>query len=254
MQNIVFDLETVHLPTDQLQALLPVFDPESVKVGNLGPDKAAEKIEKARLEQFNRFMRNAALSAMTGRIVMLGIKDEDRIEIIQDDEPAIIRHFFALFEKYIDKGTHWIGFNIASFDIPFLIRRAWFHRLKVPPYGIVRGRYLTGFFTDLLELWNASERTGPFTVSLDDLAHYFGVGAKTGNGADFGELLRYDAQKAKDYLVNDLEITWKIAEAMGAFCGPLIVDEASIPERPANDAEMRPTIVAFEARPDLKFY
>lgn len=253
MKNFIFDLETIPASTEQLQAIMPVFDPEEIKTGNMGPDKAAEKIEKARLEHANRFMRRAALSALSGQIAMLGIKTETETGIIDAEEPAIISYLFSLFEKNCDTGAHWIGFNIANFDIPFLLRRAWLHRIKVPT-GIVRGRYLTTFFTDLLQLWNGPERVAQFDVSLNDLALFFGVGMKTGNGANFGELLRYEPEKAKQYLANDLEITWKVAEAMGAFRRPLAADLAaagSKPDDPGRPLEPEPEP---EPEPILAFY
>ena len=216
MNHYIFDIETVPLPTDQLEVIMPVFDPESVKVGNYGPEKAAEKIEKARLEQFNRFMRDAALSALTGQVAMIGIRDESANTYIFSlpDEKTIISEWLRIFDR--ERGAHWIGFNISNFDLPFLIRRAWFHRLAIP-YGILKGRYLSSRFTDLLQLWTASEYSNRFEVSLAELSKFFGAGTKTEDGAKFAELLRYKPDAARAYLANDLEITWKIAEAMGAF-------------------------------------
>jgi hypothetical protein len=253
MKNYVFDIETVPLPTDQLQAIMPVFNPEEIKTGNLvDQEKINAKIEKARLEQFNRFMKRAALSALTGRVAMLGIKGpEDEIEISQGDEIGIIKHFLSFFERQIEKGGHWIGFNIASFDIPFIVRRAWFHRIPIP-YGIIRGRYLTSFFTDLLQLWTGSEYSNQFEVSLNDLAQFFNVGLKSGDGADFGELLRYDPAKAKDYLTNDLEITWKVAAAMGALKRPLADDLAQGQNGPPDPGPVPEP--APEIKSGIQFY
>jgi predicted PolB exonuclease-like 3'-5' exonuclease len=253
MRNLVFDIETVPLPTDQLQAVMPAFNPEEIKTGNMvDQDKINAKIEKARLEQFNRFMRRAALSALTSRIAMLGIKGETGpVEIIAGEETDIINHFMTFFEMMVDKGGHWIGFNIANFDLPFLIRRAWFHRIRIP-YGIVRGRYLTSFFTDLLQLWTGSEYSNQFEVSLDELAQFFGVGTKSADGADFGEILRYKPEAARAYLENDIEITWRVAEAMGAMRRPL-------PDLPAQASSgpsvPGPVLEPVEAiKPGIQFY
>jgi DNA polymerase elongation subunit (family B) len=219
MKNFAFDIETVPLDTEELRNRLPPFDPESIKTGNWGEEKRQEKIEKARLEHFERFYRKAALSALTGRIAMIGIKGETETPLIlEGDEKTTIAEFLDMFQR---SEAHWIGFNIGSFDVPFILRRAWLHGLNVP-YGIVRNRYLSGLFTDLLELWNASERgSDRFPVSLSDLAVYFGLEAKTANGANFHEILRYRPEEARNYLINDLTLTWKIAEAMGAIRGPI---------------------------------
>jgi RNase H-like protein len=253
MKNYVFDIETVPLPTDQLQTMMPVFNPEEIKTGNLvDQEKINAKIEKARADQFNRFMRRAALSALTGRVAMIGFRDETGTNSILDwDEKLIIADWLKFFESEIQHGGHWIGFNIASFDLPFLIRRAWFHRIPVP-YGIVRGRYLTSFFTDLLHLWTGSEYSNQFEVSLDDLAQFFGAGIKSANGADFGELLRYKPEAARAYLENDLEITWKVAAAMGALKRPLADDLAQGPSGPPDPGPVPEP--APEIKSGIQFY
>ena len=245
MKNFAFDIETIPLSSEELQARLPLFDPDSVKVGNLGEEKAKEKIEKLRQEHFQNFYRKAALSALTGRVAMIGVRDEAGTPLILDgDEKTSIAEFLDMFAR---SEAHWIGFNIASFDIPFLIRRAWLHGLKVP-YGIVRNHYLSGLFTDLLELWNACERGGDrFPVSLSDLALYFDLGRKNANGANFHEILRYAPEEAKAYLVNDLELTWGIAEAMGAICGP-VPEPAPLRQESSNNGSPEPAV------PEIQFY
>src|ERR1700752_1520720 len=99
MKNYVFDIETVPLPTDQLQAMMPVFNPEEIKTSHIvDPEKIKAKIEKARAGQFNRFMRRAALSALTGRVAMIGFRDENGINSILDwDEKLIIADWLKFF-------------------------------------------------------------------------------------------------------------------------------------------------------------
>lgn len=211
----VFDIETIPLPSDQIDKLCPPFDPAEVKTGNLGAEKAQAKIEKLREEHFIRFYRKAALSAVTGQIAMIGVQGADFQTILEGDEKTIISEWLKMLDS--DGSVHWIGFNIANFDIPFLIRRAWFHGLKPDLYGIVRGRYLSGFFTDLMKLWAMSEMGELFPVSLNALATYFRVGEKLFSDMEFHELLRYKPDLARQYLSNDLTLTWKIAENMGCM-------------------------------------
>lgn len=217
MINCVFDIETVPQATDKLEAALPVFDADSVKVGQLTPEKAQAKIDKAAREHLQNFYKKAALSALTGQIAMLGVWNEAGHHIFEGQEPDIIRTAFALFSSKLD--DHFIGFNITSFDIPFLVRRAWVNKIEIPN-GLFRSRYLdSDRFTDLMQLWTLTERGANefFPVSLDRLAHYFGIGTKKGTGAQFHELLRYQPKEAREYLLNDLELTWKIADRMGAL-------------------------------------
>ena len=251
VRNIAFDLETVPLATDELERLLPPFDESSVKTGAMGSEKAQEKIDKLRREHFQRFYSKAALDARTAEIKMIGVRDQDgSARIIEGGEPDIIRQFFNLFDS--DSLKHFFGFCVAQFDIPMLVRRGWLHRIPIP-YGLTRGRYLSGLITDLAEVWTLTERGQErFPVSLDDLARYFGVGQKRANGAQFHEILRYKPDEARTYLLNDLELTWKIAEAMGAIRGP--VPEPAPLADAAYIAEKRNGILVNAEQSEILFY
>jgi len=252
VKNFCWDIETVARPTDELQSIMPAFDPESVKTGNLGPDKAQEKIEKTRTDYFQRYYKRAALSALTGQVALIGVigaSDGDPV-IFKGEEAETITAFFEFWNFQTNEGAHWLGFNIKNFDIPFLVRRAWLHRIQVP-YGFVKGRYLPAFFTDLMELWTACEHTSQFEVSLNDLALYFGFPPKTANGADFGELLRYKPDDAFEYLRHDLRLTYLVAEAMRAI--------KYQPSKPESDPELRPAEPESPTEPEpeqfrIQFY
>ena len=62
----VFDIETGPLPDDEIRKIAPPFDPESVRTGNMGIEKIAEKIDGVRRNYFNgikekrRSMRSTA--------------------------------------------------------------------------------------------------------------------------------------------------------------------------------------------------
>lgn len=218
MKNYCFDLETAPLDSDSLSLAIPPFDENEVKVGNLGPEKKAEKIAKLKAEHEERFYRRAALSAVSGRIVAVGIMGPTEIDkvLMFGDEPDLIRFWFEAFSESIRTGdAHWIGFNIASFDLPFIIRRAWCLDIPIPA-GISMGRYLSNWFTDLVNVWRSTEYRADL-ISLSDLARFLGYPGKAGNGADFAQLLRYDPDKAKIYLTGDLWLTWQIASRLGAL-------------------------------------
>jgi len=53
--------------------------------------------------------------------------------------------------------------------------------------------------------------------SLDSIAKPLGVGAKNGSGADFAALWQSDRAKVADYLRNDLQLTARVAEALGVM-------------------------------------
>jgi hypothetical protein len=105
-----------------------------------------------------------------------------------------------------------IGFNIFGFDLPFLFRRSWKHRVPVP-FGIRRGRYWGDQLLDLRDAWQLGDRQA--RGSLDSIARHLGVGAKNGDGKAFAELWWSDRKQAESYLRNDIELTALVANALG---------------------------------------
>ena len=224
-QTNVFDVETGPLAEGELSALLPPFDPAEVKCGNLGPEKAAQKIAEALANHRRDFFDKAALDPLTGRVIAIGILDleTDGFSIIgHEDEAQTLREFWEAARGDMGRINPLIGFNICNFDLPFLIRRSWKHRIAVP-FGIRRGRYWGDQVVDLRDAWQLGDRQA--RGSLDTIAKHLGVGAKcvphgplSGQhitGADFAGLWKTDRKSAEGYLKNDVELTAKIADVLG---------------------------------------
>jgi len=215
-KTIVFDVETGPLAESELSALLPPFDPAEVKVGNLkDPAKIAEKLAEAEANHRRDFFEKAALDPLTGRVVAIGLlyPDSGECDVIgDDDEAATLRAFWTACRGEMGRVHQMIGFNTHGFDLPFLIRRSWKHRVDVP-FGVRRGRYWGEEMVDLREAWQLGDRQA--RGSLDSIAKHLGVGAKNGNGKAFAELWQSDRKQAEAYLRNDLELTAKIARALG---------------------------------------
>ena len=226
MQTIVFDVETGPLAESELSALLPPFDPAEVKTGNLkDPAKIAEKIAEAEANHRRDFIERAALDPLTGRVVAIGMLDleTDKFFIIgHDDEARTLREFWEASRGEMGRNNPLIGFNICNFDLPFLFRRSWKHRIAVP-FGIRRGRYWGDQVVDLRDAWQLGDRQA--RGSLDSIAKHLGVGAKCVphgplagkaiNGADFAGLWQSDRKSAEGYLRNDVELTALVADALG---------------------------------------
>ena len=225
MQTIIYDIETGPLPEADLAALLPPFDPADIKTGNLkDPEKIAAKLAEAEANHRRDFFEQAALDPLTGRVVAVGLlqnaeggmqKAEFRI-IGHDDEVAMLREFWDVTRGEMGRINQMIGFNSNAFDLPFLIRRSWKHRVPVP-FGIRRGRYWAEQMIDLRDAWQLGDRQA--RGSLDVVAKHLGVGAKNGSGADFAKLWQSDRAKAVEYLRNDLELTARVADALGCVTG-----------------------------------
>jgi hypothetical protein len=226
MTATVFDIETGPLPETELAALVPPFDPAEVKTGNLkDPDKIAAKLAEAEVNHRRDFFERAALDPLTGRVLAIGLLDQGNVRILGDeDEPTLLREFWLACRGQMGRINPMVGFNTHLFDLPFLIRRSWKHGIAVP-FGIRRGRYWGEEMVDLREAWQLGDRQA--RGSLDSIARHLGVGAKcvphgplSGKqitGADFAGLWQNDRTSAEAYLHNDLELTAKIATALGCW-------------------------------------
>lgn len=230
MQTIVFDVETGPLAESELLALLPPFDPAEVKTGNLkDPAKIAEKIAEAEANHRRDFFDKAALDPLTGRVIAIGMLDleTDHFFIIgHDDEARTLREFWEAARGDMGRINPLIGFNICNFDLPFLIRRSWKHRVAVP-FGIRRGRYWGDQVVDLRDAWQLGDRQA--RGSLDSIAKHLGVGAKlaapaangeikTIKGGEFAGLWESNRDLAEAYLRNDVELTAKVADVLVGGC------------------------------------
>lgn len=238
MQTIVFDIETGPLPEAELAAVMPPFDPAEVKTGNLkDPVKIAEKIAEVEANHRRDFIERAALDPLTGRVVAIGVllasphpdprpsaeREKKFCIIAHEDEARMLREFWELTRGEMGRLNPMIGFNIFGFDLPFLFRRSWKHRVPVP-FGIRRGRYWNDQMLDLREAWQLGDRQA--RGSLDSVARHLGVGAKleapaadgeikTIKGGEFAGLWETNRKLAEAYLRNDVELTALVADALG---------------------------------------
>lgn len=216
MKTIIFDIETGPLPEAELAALMPAFDPAEVKCGNLkDPAKIAEKLAEAEANHRRDFIERAALDPLTGRVVAIGMLDleTDNFSILSNpDEAQLLREFWEATRGEMGRMNPLIGFNIFNFDLPFLFRRSWKHRLLIP-LGLRRGRYWSDQLIDLRDAWQLGDRQA--RGSLDSIARHLGVGAKNGDGKAFAQLWQSDRKQAEAYLRNDIELTAKVAKALG---------------------------------------
>jgi uncharacterized protein YprB with RNaseH-like and TPR domain len=215
MNTIIFDIETGPLPESELAALLPPFDPAEVKTGNLKDEaKIAAKLAEAEANHRRDFFDRAALDPLTGRVVAVGLlyPDSGEFHVIgHDDEAATLREFWDVCRGQQGRINQMVGFNTHLFDLPFLIRRSWKHRVPVP-FGVRRGRYWSDEMIDLRDGWQLGDRMAK--GSLDVIAKHLGVGAKNGDGKAFAELWASDHAKAVAYLRNDVQLTAKVAEVL----------------------------------------
>lgn len=213
---IAFDIETEALPIDELWDVMPPFNPDDVALGNCkDPEKVAAKIEEARRKHEKRFLDDAALSATTGRILVIGVYNGEEVVIGSEDELTTLQEFWKLYVKSRDAGQKLIGVNIHDFDLPFIVRRSWMHGISVPTDVVKDYRWFHPLFVDLRKVWLLGQQTTSVKSDFNTLAVAFGNSRKNGDGSQFAELWRTDRPKAVEYLTNDLKLPYAWAERMG---------------------------------------
>jgi hypothetical protein len=224
IEKIVFDIETGPLPEVKLKDLMPEFEPDARLTD---PVKIGRDIERKK----ENWIEKAALSAGTGRVLVVGILDSDGLKFIEGDEKGMLERWWDFYESKLEEAhrmqsiLHFIGHNIKEFDLPFLVRRSWINRII--PSDLKKGRYYHEHLIDTMESWQmGSSRSESGSCSLDILARVLEVGMKSGDGKDFSKLYAEDRKAALKYCENDLRITWGVAESMGIIPPKIIKSES----------------------------
>lgn len=201
MNNVtLFDIETAALPLSEIQHLKPEFTAPTNY-------KDPSKIQASIAEQEAKWLADGALSALTGRVLCVGTIKAGEFQYSDDeDESELLEKICDWFADEIQGGRFLVGFCSRTFDVPFLIRRAFKHKIKVPPC-FWEGRFLSSQFIDVADRWACGGREPRDRVSLDNLSKFLGTGEKLGDGKDFAALWVSDRAKALNYLKRDLELT-----------------------------------------------
>lgn len=220
MNLVVWDIETGPLPKEDIIDMLPPFNPDDVKIGNLKDEaKIAAKLADAERQHRETFFDNAALNPMTGQVLCIGVmvRDWDRpeteldqVQVIGENgetEAEIIQKFWQLTTTKHGVTNELVGFNCNSFDLPFLYRRSWKYGI-IPPVQLRNGRYWNRQITDLREDWLMGDYRGH--GSLDSIAKFLGVQRKRGSGAFFSKLWNEDRKAAIEYAIGDIQTTTQI--------------------------------------------
>lgn len=220
------------------------FNPDSVKLGNLKDEKKiAEKIEAARQKHeeairsydedreaeyakaWNQFVSTAALDPCCGRVAAIGFRS-DRGYIIRmadlhsdanESEASMVQEFWELCKSLHKQGRKLVGHNIHEFDLPFLVVRSWALGIDVPPVFMPRNdRYWPDIFVDTRKKFLLGRYGKGSKSSLDWVCKTFELPDKDGqSGADFYRKLEEDPEAAEEYLKNDIDISYAVAERMG---------------------------------------
>lgn len=231
LHGYVFDIETAPYGALDLAPFAKKpepFDPEACKRefataredSPKGRDflakKEAEYNAKAQAS-LKEFADGAALKPETGSIVALGIITPTGEEnVITVTETDILGHFWDAYHTATSRGYRLYGWNIADFDVPFLMRRSWKNRLRVPANVLASRRYLSDDFVDLKKLYACGVYGEHHSLDLA-AKHLLGEGKSEQEvtGATFHKYLAGTPEqrtKAIEYLKTDLRLTKAIGE------------------------------------------
>lgn len=211
--KIYFDIETGPLPLAEL--VIPPFDPSAVKLGNIkNPDIIAEKIQRAEENHVSDYIKNAALDALSGQVLAIGYQIEHEEPCVlcadTDGEAAMLQQWWRIISG-LERQPQLIGFNTKPFDLPFLYKRSWKHRID-PPYWLRHGRFWNDLIIDLREVWQLGDNRAH--GSLAAISRHLGLGEKAGNGAMFSELFKSDREAAINYCLRDVQLTHQISDIL----------------------------------------
>ena len=205
MSYLAFDIETI--PNT---AMIPRLPEPEVKAGNLkDPAKIAEKIEEAKKAQIEKM----ALSPLYGRICCWCIHDGETSTGVciknEAEETELIENAFQILS-----GQTVITYNGASFDLPFLYRRAVIlgidpREFNMPTLAEMLKRYDNDKHIDLMQVWcgfGQFEKLDTLSaLILDD--HKVEI-----DFHDFPELIK--TSEGRDRLIayceHDVELTYRL--------------------------------------------
>ena len=202
--EIVFNIETDALPRDEIRHLMPEFTAPSNY-------KDADKIQAYKAKKEAEWCLDAQMSALSGRVLAIGVQEpvQSVLTFVNINEGDLLRSFW----EYYRRNAHckFVGFNCNTFAIPFLVRRSWVNRVQVP--NIFHGRYLSGNFVDLAQVWSCGTYE---KVSLEHLARFFGIKLKE-TGVKFNTMWDVNPLKALEKLKSDVMAIRYIGEAMNVI-------------------------------------
>jgi len=171
----------------------PTFDEDTVKCGNLGPDKAREKRIKASDDHdageekyYLKKEEDAGLVPEFSEICTIGfLHAEGKIEILEKSMSET-QMIMQAWDYIKDARYKFAGHTVKNFDLRMLIKRSWLLGIKIPMgmFNVKGGRlYPTERIIDIAEVWNLGESNYDLMKdcrqwSLSYIAKQFGVECK----------------------------------------------------------------------------
>jgi hypothetical protein len=208
MPNLLFiDIETI--PGEKMPELSEVKVPANYSK----PETILKYQEEHLLDEYKR----QSLDSMKGRILCLGwavgdSKEVGTVEVVTGDEKAILTQLEAVIfrDARFSGALQWCGWNVGSFDIPWIWRKSIQHGLdnlrRVTPHN---NRLLT---LDLMKIWASDFKD---YNKLSSVAEFLNIPHSIITGADVYDLWKSNQMDAivkhcKDDIETCIEIYKRI--------------------------------------------
>jgi hypothetical protein len=206
---VFLDIETGPLPKEQRLFERP--DPRTFSYGNATKEETRQK-------KFDEAVRawesgeNAALKAETGRVLLIGMCQNEYRYFCGEDEKQMLDSFW----NTVREPEPVVGHNSLSFDIPFLIRRSLITGATVPPWVLTDIQsYNPDLLHDTMRIWQFGDRR--YYTSLDTLCAVLGFPVYDGpvTGAKFWQWWEKDRAEALCYNEFDVRNTEAVYHKLG---------------------------------------
>ncbi len=219
MRKIVFDIETCSYPFENLSESQQEY---------ILREAQKEKDEQLRVEKSDQAIRYMSLYPFTAKVIAIGIYDIEKeksfvyYESEKEEEWKVEEkhasykglsetEMLKSFWRIIEATDKVITFNGRNFDIPFLMIRSAFNKVK-PSKNLMTSRYDTSLHIDLLEQFTFYGLTRKF--NLDFYCRSLGIQSPKSEGISGMEVKNlYEAGKIKDiaiYCGKDIYATYKL--------------------------------------------
>ena len=196
--NLIFvDIETV--PGEQIPSLDEISAPSNYKdEAKIQAYKEANQIE---------LWKKQALNSMQGRIICIGYTIDDSPQMITGDEANILSLFESkISELFYMNNYIFCGWNIGSFDLPWLWRKSIQHDLPKLRKMIPKDNRTA--YIDLMKVWASDYKD---FVSLDSCAKFLNIPHETEKGSSvFDWWQKGEIDKIADHCCKDILTTKEI--------------------------------------------
>lgn len=173
-----------------------------------------ETVDRWVAENGDQAFRKLALDKWRCEVLAISVAvNNSPVEVFLNGDGKSEADMLKLFSAYLDEAVkdrhrtfaHWVTFNGNAFDLPILWLRACKYGLSLLRQAIPSDKWGRQSI-DLRDRVLATDYRGS-TGGLDNVARFFGIETKTGNGSMvFDWFMSGDFDTLREYCVRDVEI------------------------------------------------